>query len=807
MEAELFSKRNLLAASIAGIVFTQTAIAQNQEEAPLVALEEVTVTATKRSANLQDIPLSVTAISGEQMKDMQINDILDIDKTVPGMKVVNSGNDPQIIMRGAGAAGTHASAVPVYIDNSYRPRNGQALAAYLDVDRVEILRGPQGTLFGRNTMGGLMNVISNKPDFEEFSYGGAVTVGNYALRTFEGYVNVPLTDSLAARFTGMDTFHDPYVENTYNADGGLKDADMSYGRVQLAFVATDNFDLNFTASYWKDTANGNADYAYKVLGVPVNPDTGLTDGVNGELQDRQGTSSSASGGRPQAGNWPNDWTAGTSNDPYQIAFDYTPSRDIKEVSYSLTANWDLNFATLRAMVTQFDYEEYRLTDSDLSPNPGANITDEAPAAGCEWWYYDTANTTRCGLVAGQRVNSKAIQGDIALSSSGEGAFDWTIGYYFYDSSKPGDSSGEFVWGYTTSADPQNPRWAHWLYQGQGGTKSQAVYGQAEYSVTDKLRATLGLRYSEDESNFSQTGLASNADRNAPWPGPFEPTTEAITSHGKDDNVDYRVAFQYDLSEDHMVYGSKATAYISGGPKGGGSIELNPANTLDAWEFGWKSTLMDGAMRFNAVAYFNQFEGLTTTQYVEQGGTIVSQTVFGGAMDTKGVELEMSWQATDALFVNAIASFDFSEMGEFYVPESRFETGAAGCDVNGNFVADVHCLEGGEARFSPDYTLGLGVAYTMNLGGLGELVPGAYIYMTDDYKTQNEPYFFAEQKGYTTVDLRAVWYSPIDGLTANLFVKNATNEAYMTNTTVFSKSRAMADYNAPRTYGLRVAYNF
>ena len=131
-------------------------------------LEEVIVTATKRAANVQDIPIAVTAITGLELVDMQINNVLQLEKVVPGMKLLNRGNDPMIIIRGAGAAGTNDVAVPIYVDGLYRPRFGQALASYIDLERVEVLRGPQGTLFGRNTLGGLVNLISNKPESEWF---------------------------------------------------------------------------------------------------------------------------------------------------------------------------------------------------------------------------------------------------------------------------------------------------------------------------------------------------------------------------------------------------------------------------------------------------------------------------------------------------------------------------------------------------------------------------------------------------------------------------------------------------------------
>jgi iron complex outermembrane receptor protein len=199
--------------------FAQDADAATDKEA---RQETIIVTATKRAEDLQDVPISITAISGAQLVERGITDVLSLDKTIPGLVIKNSGNDPVPILRGAGAAGTTDTAVPIYVDSTYRPRAGQALASYLDLERVEVLRGPQGTLFGRNTLGGLINVISRKPETEAFDWGGAATFGDYALQRYEGFVNVPLGDKVAFRLTGSDTQRDPYVENTFNPDAGLK---------------------------------------------------------------------------------------------------------------------------------------------------------------------------------------------------------------------------------------------------------------------------------------------------------------------------------------------------------------------------------------------------------------------------------------------------------------------------------------------------------------------------------------------------------------------------------------------------------
>jgi iron complex outermembrane receptor protein len=772
-------------------------------------LEEVVVTATKRSASVQDIPLSVTAISGAQLTELQITSLLDLDKTVPGMTVNNKGNDPVIIMRGAGAAGVNDIAVPIYIDGLYRPRAGQALASYIDVERVEVLRGPQGTLFGRNTLGGLVNLIANKPDTQELSWGAAATLGDYDYQRVEGYVNIPMGDTLALRITASDTTQDPLVENTFNSSAGLKDEDNTYARAQLLWAPTDTFDITLTGTYWEDTANGNADYAYKVLGIPINPATGQTNGINGRLQPRQGVTEGFGGGKEFTGVFPNDSTAATLSDPFEISSDFRPQRDIEETSFSALINWDLGFADLRANLGMFDYEERRLTDSDISANPTLNAqlvgeydefcVDYSNPEG-PWWYWDATTQQRCGIAAGERNESNAIQADINLNSNSDGNLQWTLGYFLYDDSDPDDTQGEFVYGYANSATPQSPRWAHWLSAGYGGTKSQAVYGQAEYAFTDRFRLTGGLRYSEDERNL-YSGVVVPESRERDWP--TFTLDRSTVNKGEDDHTDWRIAAQYDIGDNMMLYASAATGYIAGSPIRAGSTELSDPNEVEAFELGLKSTLLDGAMTLNVALFNNDYDGLSTTIFVPQGGTIIAETAPGGSMTARGLEVEMVWQATPSLNITAGANYDDSELDEFTEGESRFAEGGE-ISPAGDRVYD---LSGTKPRFSPDYTLNLGISYDWDLGGAGMLIPGAFIFYTDDYKTQNVEYFFAKQDAYTTLDLRLTWMSQSGGFSAQAFVKNATDEEYLTETTVFSGARAFADYGDPRTYGLRVGYNF
>jgi iron complex outermembrane recepter protein len=748
------------------------------------ALEEVLVTATKRAVNLQDVPLSVSAVSGESLIELGIYDVTQMEKTAPGLKIRYVGNTPSLIMRGAGSAGTSDTAVPVYNDGLYRPMSAQGLASYIDVDRVEILRGPQGTLFGRNTLGGLLNIITKKPDTTQLDYGVGVTLGDYDLQKFEGFLNVPLGDTVAMRLSASDTTRDAYVENTYNSRAGLKDADETYARLQLGWDISDTMSLNLTAGYWADTSNGAGDFGHKVIGIPVNPDTKQTNGVSGVLDERKGLRDGWGGGKDKNGSISNgDQSAFLSGDNREIAMDYIPNRDIEEDSFSALFKWDVGFAELKAHVGYADFEAKTRIDGDFSI-VGSYRED----------------TLGSGWVSGEWQTNESWQADINLTSTGDGALRWTLGYFYFDE----EESYAWLFGDTHIGAPQQISWAHWLHSaGEYTTESSAIYGQAEYDITDKLSATVGLRYSEDErTSRSLYPDLDTLDNDFPsWI--YEDGTgwkDYNNSKGDDDNTDYRLALQYNINDDLMIYGSTATGYITGSVSQSGKL-LDPSE-VESYELGVKSTLLDGSMTLNATLYSAEYDGLTTSLLtINDQGFAVAETVPGGGMTSQGLEAELTWQATENLRITSGIAFDFSEFDDFYKSNAYTE------DDGQTNELGLFDLKGDDTPFSPDYTMNLGVSYQFALGEMGNLVPGIFVYYSDEYRTFSAPYAWAVQDSYTTVDLSATWYSPSDAFSVQAFVNNATDEDVITGSDSYSGARAVVDFNNPRTWGVRAAYNF
>ncbi|QDP01005.1 TonB-dependent siderophore receptor [Thalassotalea sp. PS06] len=802
--------KTTVALAVANALLAGNALAENESEQDI---EKIEVTATKRVTSIQEVPLAVTAIGGDELVDMQITDILSIEKAIPGVTVASFGNNPQVILRGAGSAGTTDIAVPIYHNNMYLPTTGQALAGYMDVERIEALRGPQGTLFGRNTFGGLINVITKKPDTEEFDFGAAITVGDYGLLKTEGFVNVPLGDKVAFRLTAADEQRDGYVENINNPDGDLKDSDYTYVRGQLLFTPTDDLSINLTMSHWKDTGNGSLNWAYKAAGIPLDKnDPTKINAIDGYLDPRMGIyvgcegEPDRAGGRSQAGNvCAGDASASIVSDPRKIDYDYTPIRELEETAVYLNIDWEVANHSLVLNAAAFDYQAINLMDAEFSSMAS--------------WVDGTYGTT------------KSEQVDFTISSTFDGPLQYTLGAYYFDSQDP-DNKSAYLFGSLTEswyayagATPETPSWAYWNREGRGGTKSTALYGQATYSLTDKLNATAGIRYTEDDRQSQRSNSLAGSLGWGNWDdylGPELPSFTYVdgngdalpTEVGKDENMDYRLGVDYQINDDVMVYASYSTAYIAGATDAATQKLLDP-QTNKSYEAGFKSTLFDGDFRLNGAIFNAKYEGLTTTAFIEQGdtGVAVATQVPGGSINSRGIELEGFWDVTDDLVVDFGVSVDMSEYDEFVVNAGNLVIN----DSDGNPVKPIgsevidggfgFVMDGENTPYTPDLTVGVGVSYFFDLGDMGTIKPYVHTYYNSGYMTNRAPAFFGEQDAYAKVDLSVKWESVDGDFTVQAYVNNATDELIQTYTEILSRARVAYDYAAPRNMGIRFGYNF
>ena len=770
-------------------------------------MDEVIVTATKQSVNAQEIPIAITAIDGGILNDLGIYSSIDLPKLAPGLKVQWQGSFPSFKMRGGGVAGLNGEAVPLYTNGL---AGGTSWAGWLDLERAEVLRGPQGTLYGANTLGGLVNIVSKKPSTEGTDYGVAITLGDYGARKVEGFANMPISDTLAVRITGSNTERDPLIENKEFSEGGLRDEDNSYIRAQLSWAPTEAMDINVEYSKWETDSMGNANFGSHYVGLPINPDTGRSSGwfsdnivprkapIDGDVQ---------TGGRT----YHNDNPATDPTAYFSTTGNFANTWQSESESLTLEFNWELEFADLSVKARHSETENLSLWDVDGGSN---NIVDG-----------------NVGFTANDQI-------DMYLSSKGDQAFRWTLGYYWSDSWDEDDNNGAYVWGYPQDDGTISyPSWTTW---DSYGSKSSAVYANAEYDITDDLTASVGLRRQEDSTkSFSYT---SNGYGDETVWGPGYSTNSgglvldasyytdlADSDEGLDiGHTDYKLALNYAYNDDINIYGSFSTGYI---PSTVSGDKILAPNELDAFELGLKSSWADNTVRLNAALYHSEYTNLSYTVFETCGASICSSQETGGGLTSKGLEVELLWQPVEELNIIAGIIFDNTVLDEFQVTESVFTEGRFVTDAtsaaggyypyrpNGHRGAwlrsdndevtstPTYDISGEKASFSPSNIINLDASYRIDLGGNGTLIPGATVYRQSDFKTMNHEYGFANQSGYTTLDLRVTWITPTEGLEIKAFVNNATDEVYKVNQNAFSGGRIMADYGRQRIWGVRAGYKF
>lgn len=737
-------------------------------------LEEIVVTAQKREQNLQDVPVSISAIGGAELANEGVFDLSRLDALVPGMKFGQSGNDARPAIRGTRTQNVIGNADPVvayYADGIYRSRPGQALSTFVDVERVEVLRGPQGTLFGRNSFGGAVNVISHAPDLSGLHSGVDLTVTNYQGLRAEGFVNLPLNDISAFRVAGYSAKRNGWVENVTNPQNSLHDQDDQFGRAQYLIRPSDDMSLTLRAEWWHGGGNGPGDFGYYTPGVPIDPATGKTNGVSGVLvrtlsADPNGATQGGYGGL-----FPN--TPGDP-DPRHIARNFPAARRISQHAFSADFTVGLgSVADFKTILSYASYSEYRQLDADYSAQP---------------LYYNYNNVT-----------AKTYSEELQLTSKRGQPFNWVVGAYFLQD-KPTDL---YVFGsdgtrlaagqpYASSLFAPTATDPNLYVQGpyRLDTKASAAYADGNYAITDAFRVLAGVRYTRDKKASEYDNPNFVFDNAIP--------TRKDNTYSR---TTWRGGLQYAVAPKSMLYATASTGFNSGGFNGSSpSLKPYDQTTVKAYEVGSKNELLDGSLRVNAVLYYNDYTNLLSQRLVQIGNAISSFQANAGAVKARGAELEVDWIPLQAARLGLRTSFNHSRFGDFVTGNSFTE--------GGNLPNNGFQLNGYQVPLNPNVTTTLLGSYDVHAGPLGILTPDATVYYSSSYRTSDQPYFFSNQAAYVTVDVRLRWRPTDDArVSGELFCENCSDKTILLRSTPNGGSVVYQDFATPRIYGLRVSYHY
>ncbi len=673
-------------AAVAGVAQAQSPGAPSGPAAAADSgqLTTITVTANRRIEDQQKVGVSVTALSGERLAERNILDLSQIEGLSPGFTFGKSGVDARPAIRGVRTENVAVNAdttIGFFVDGIYKSRAQQAMLGFVDVGRVEIQRGPQGTLFGRNTFGGNIVITTNAPVLGSTEAAANLTLGNFGKRRFDGALNLPLGDSAAFRVAAAVEKADPWVKNDFNPSAGLFDQDLRFVRASLAFKPLRNLDIVLRADGTQQRGNGGSAFGYKLAGtfvhtpscqqlfnatvVNINSRGGNRDNVN----DCTRTQGAGAGTGANA--------AGTAVDlgvplyrPGQldrIDNDYRPILKLDDRNLSADVSLRLPAFTLKSITGYADFDAERSQDTDFS----------ASTIGLDY----------------QRTAAKTLTQEFQILSEGAGALGYVAGVYLFKDELTGlfinqqfDRTIRSAALTTPLALPQNGAGFYDLQKPK--TSSTAVYGQLSLRTSEALSFTAGLRHTRDKKSFkfanansvlplvngapagTQIGLAtplpgdaafgaagatnctgSNAQPGFSCLAGTNTVTGATYNDATFSKTTGRFAADYKLSASQLIFASVSTGFRSGGFNSGQALQavrtFKPEE-VTAFEVGSKNRFLGDRLQVNAAAYSNRYTNLQEQRQIAVGATTIS-TIFNAAKaKANGFELETEWRATRQL---------------------------------------------------------------------------------------------------------------------------------------------------------------
>lgn len=728
-------------------------------------LEEVIVTAQKRTENLQEVPISINAFTEESLNIHRLDNIADLGQYTPGLVTAPAAgiaSGTRIWIRGIGTAQVGIGIDPrvaLYTDGIYLGKTPGLAFDALELERIEVLKGPQGTLYGRNAVGGAINLISSRASTETVSGKIKVGTGNYDLQEAKGYINVPLSQSFAVKLSGMTRSRDGWVEN----EGPGPDFfgyDREALRVDLRWEPTET--LVFDYAYEENESDLEPQFSQSVFG----------DGVLGGL-----------------GALINPPVTNDRLDKVTTAYALEESH-LNLKAHSFFADW--GFSEQHSVRLISSYREADATDS-------RGFWPETDGSLLPW-------TDRIISTTGQvRVLDDHEQYSIELNFEGtiSDGLNYTTGvFYFDEDTGAGDD-------YTVTKDLVDHFNANALKSfGRIETEAFAVFATLNWNpeaFDERLHITIGGRYSEDQ----REGKIKTFVNQGPLPDlsalvftydletglPFSDTRESNTW----DNFDPQLILRYDLSDNSNVYASYTTAFRSGGYNTGATTLdgfIFDKEDMEAFELGYKGELLNGRLRLNMAAFYYEQSDIQVTQ--QDPADPVRQNVFNTDGDSRGFEIEATAQLTDYLMGSLGYAYVDAEQEGY---EAVFRSGSPD---------EVTVVKEGGSSGAPENSVFANLNYVRNVEW-GELMANISYSYTDAYDVTPG----TQKSDASLLDARiaAHWDVSDSGtLTLAVWGKNLLDDEYHLDRINFSEidgfnAPDVVWFGDPRTYGLELGYEF
>ncbi|MCI3131965.1 TonB-dependent receptor [Phenylobacterium aquaticum] len=733
-------------------------------------LEELVVTAQKREENVQAAPLAITAVTGASLAKDRVLSLEDLGHNMTGISfTANSPQANEINIRGVVntrlTSPTADQSVSTFVDDVYVSRSGNLNSSFYDVARVEVVRGPQGVLLGKNVAGGAVNIISNAPSFDT-SGKITLTAGNYDLRQTQGYLTGALTDTIAGRFSFQTINHSGYAKDLlHNSD--LEDLNSVQGRVQLAYKPTDS-DLraSLNVDYAKDDNHGVNRVGLKSSTLPAGPNiwSGTRTLIAAQLPGLNI--------RESFPVWPlfkgdlAPTPQGARHETYDV---------IAKIEKDVAPN--IRFASITGYRDNRAFTMYDQTG--LGPTNGFNFTAaQLASVGSSLLFAEPVNFIEQVHQFSEEVRLTSTNPDSRL--------DWIVGAYYLKSRV---HQFNRFWG-ESSVLPTLSGESHW--DDHGHNQDMAVFAQLGYKLTDTLKLEVGARYTQDKKGGDQTGIiVATGDKLHPLDtAPLTPlTTNFTTGYGKSwSKLTPQATLRWTPNDTTMAYGTVSVGFKGGGFQNDASnafAAATPYNpeTVTNYEVGYKTEMFDRTVRWNSAVFYMKYTDLQVQQTLASCLCNVISNAPGATI--KGVETDLQYAPNHWFHAWASGSYVDAKYDQFVF---------AGVNNSGHLM-----------QRTPKWQAAVGAEATTSVGSWTDALVGRVSYRWQG-KMPWAPENTSWEDAYGTLDARITLTSPTKGWSVSAFGKNLTDEVYRTNIIVFFNDE-MSSFGAPRTFGLEVSAPF
>lgn len=706
-------------------------------------VEELIVTAQKREETLQEVPGAISALGAEALAIRGVRSVQDLQYQTPSLQAGTGFSSTVIFLRGVGQT-VGQPGVATHVDGVYQARNFQTALAQVDLARVEILRGPQGTLYGRNATAGAVNFVTQAPT-SAFEGWATAAYGNYEHLRLQGVVNVPINDRLRTRFVvDYADQNEGFIKNVIPGGPDLGAIENLYGRARIQYDLTEDATVDLTLFGMHQAGVGD----YLLLhNLPT----------------------AASIAR-------NPYLAGVivPFEPHRTSANRKSDREADAHGATLALTWDVDVAQLKS-TTAF----YRFNYSNS---------------------YDADGTQLDIFPSENRLNSRTFTQEVTVSGE-TGPVEWLVGGYYLDDKAQNFTKFGFPLGLALSpASPIGPlRGASInIVTAPYKTESYAAFADGTLTVSDRLRILAGARYSEETqervgfNGVGPIGIIPTGAVLLPLSGACAVT--GCFADAKFHSFTPRGGVQFDLDAegDKTLYAIVSKGFKSGGINAApAALPYSPEKLL-AYEAGVKTRWLDGRVVFNATAFYYDYTDFQLNQIIGLVGTITNAS----AASVKGLEFEAGWSPDDHWTFNANLSLLDAQYDAFLNTD--------GLDP----ARGVQDLSGNRLNYSPKASGNLGVQYRTDVQPYGRLTARAEVYLSSAiyFREFNGP--LDRQGSYGRLNVNLVWDSPDEKFSARAWMSNVTDEAIISTLGTSDNFGARyITWSPPRQFGLELTARF